>query len=467
MNQPNTKNKTTMKTSYIVGLGILAIVSAVSCKKDGSSPGTGSKPNGAGSNALVQGLNPNAGPFNTTDTINGSGFDTDPAKDSVWYNGVLATVQSATHNYLVALVPKRAGTGPVTVKVDTGRVITGLVFNYKFTAVVSTFAGNGTGGLVNGAGASAEFSLPSGLNGDAQGNLYVADAGNNAIRVINGVVNTNPGLTSTRAGTGTAGHTNGNIDSATFNSPTGVAVDAAGNIFVADSRNNSIRKISSNTVSTLAGGNRGVEYQDGTGSNAFFAGPTYLSLGSGDLIYVTDAGNDVIRTVNQSGSTTTVAGFPQIAGNVNGGLSVAQFGSMVGITVDGQGNVFVADASNNCIREVLTGASIVLTYAGATDGSSGHADGPADLSTFSFPFGIAFDKAGNLYVSDAGNNVIRVVTVDGLVNTIAGKAGTAGFADGNGTDALFNTPGGIFVDQLGNIFVADTKNNRIREIQME
>lgn len=460
-----------MKTRISLPLLAALILGIASCKKNNYS--SGSNGSGSGGNPpvvpVINGINPSSGPFATADTIGGSGFDPNAANDSVWFNGVPGTVQNATATRLIVLVPKYAGTGSVTMRAGKGQLVTGPVFNYRYTPVVSTFAGNGSAGLVSGAATTAEFSLPSQLTADAAGNLYVADAGNNAIRFIQGAGNVAPGQVSTVAGTGAAGTTEGSIDSATFNAPTGVAVDSTGTVYVAETNGGGgrIRKVSKGVVSLLAGRTRGpVGFADGTGAAAWFAGPTYIARSAQNILYVTDQGNDVIRSVNLAGATATVGGLPDQKGNVNGNLSVATLGFPVGIAIDAQGNIYVADGAYHCIREILS-SGLIITYAGATDGTAGWVDGPASTSRFNTPFGLGLDAAGNLYVADAGNNVIRKISANLIVSTIAGVPGAGGFAEGVGSVAKFNTPGGVAVDAAGNIFIADTRNNRIRVISMQ
>ena len=321
---------------------------------------------------------------------------------------------------------------------------------------VSTLAGSGTAGFADGYGTSAQFQKPTGVALDALGNIYVTDFLNNRIRKI-----TASGIVSTLAGSGTAGSVDGNGTNAQFYAPAGVAVDAQGNIYVVDRYNNLIRKITaSGLVSTLAGsGTQG--FADGDGSAAQFYGPLGMAVDAQGNIYVADYGNNRIRKITASGSVSTLAGSGT-QGFADGNVTTAQFNGPMWVAVDAQGNIYVTDG-RNLIRKI-TASGIVSTLAGS--GTRGFADGNGTTAQFNDPAGMAVDAQGNIYVADYGNNRIRKITASGSVSTLAGS-GTQGFADGNGTTAQFNGPSGIALDAQGNIYVADDHNNRIRKITVE
>jgi sugar lactone lactonase YvrE len=325
------------------------------------------------------------------------------------------------------------------------------------TAIVSTFAGNGTEGYADGTGTAAAFYRPDGIAIDGSGNLYVGDMANNRIRKI-----TPAGVVSTLAGSGAAGYADGTGTSAQFYYPAGIAIDASGNLYVADWAGNRIRKVTSaGVVSTLAG-NGTAGFADGTGTSAQFNNPIGIAIDASGNLYVADEGNNRVRKITSGGVVTTIAGNGT-AGYADGVGTFAQFNPPSGITIDGSGNLYVTDQNNYRIREI-TPAGAVTTLAG--NGTAGYVDGNGAFAEFNQPAGIARDGSGNLYVTDFGNNCIRKITPASVVSTLAGN-GAAGYSDGTGTSAQFNGPGGIAVDGSGNLYVADWLNNRIRKITFE
>lgn len=268
------------------------------------------------------------------------------------------------------------------------------------------------------------------------------------------------GQTTTIAGNGSAGYINAVGTSASFNQPLGAVVDASGNIYVTDVGNERIRKIAPDgTVSTFAGtGTPGSS--DGTGTGAAFYHPVGMCIDASGNIYVADEDNNMIRKITPAGVVTTIAGQTG-AGYVDGAASVAKFNLPCGVAVDAVGNVYVADNNNNRIRKI-TPSGTVSTFAGS--GATGSADGQGTAATFNQPFSVTIDASGNLYVADRYNHKIRKITAAGYVSTLAGS-GTLGFLDSaTGTSAMFNYPTTVTVDKLGNVYVADYHNNRIRKI---
>jgi mucin-19 len=324
--------------------------------------------------------------------------------------------------------------------------------------VVTTFAGS-SAGSANGTGTNATFNAPRGVTVDSEGNVYVADGGNNCIRKI-----TPEGVVTTLAG-GTSGSLNGTGTNARFWNPQGVAVDSSGNIYVADRSNNRIRKITSAGVVTTLAGNT-VGYQDGTGTNALFNQPYGITVDSAGTVYVADTLNYRIRKITSGGVVTTLAGSGT-ATFADGTGTNASFNTPQGIAVDSSGNVYVGDTNNDLIRKITpTGLVTTLAgseFAGFTDSLQ---NGGVSGALLNLPRAVAVDSSSTMYVADTTNHRIRKITSGGVVTTLAGS-GTATFADGTGTNASFNTPQGIAVDSAGNVYVGDTLNNRIRKITPE
>ncbi len=318
---------------------------------------------------------------------------------------------------------------------------------------VSTYAG-AFPGFANGAAATARFNGPGGVCADAAGNIYVADYFNNRVRKIDG-----SGNVTTYAGTGTAGFANGVAATAQFDNLNGVCADAAGNIYVADISNQRIRKIDgSGNVSTYAGSGTG-GFANGAAATAQFSNPFGVCADAAGNIYVADLNNSRIRKIDGSGNVSTYAGSGAF-GFVNGAAATAQFDSPVGVCADAAGNIYVADAGNNRIRKI-DGSGNVTTYAGS--GTAGFANGAAATAQFDYPSGVCADATGNIYVADQFNRCIRKIDGSGNVTTYAGSGG-AGSADGCALTAQFGAPAGICADAAGNIYVADNGNSLIRKI---
>ena len=264
------------------------------------------------------------------------------------------------------------------------------------------------------------------------------------------------------AGSGSIGSADGIGQAASFNNPSGITADNAGNLYVADSWNHMIRKIAPGAVVTTLAASTNLGSADGIGSAAQFYYPFSVAVDSVGNIYVADSGNHTIRQVTPAGEVRTVAGQAGNAGNADGTGSVAQFNFPKGIAVDSAGNIFVADTGNHAIRQVTPGGE-VTTVAGQA-GNAGSADGAGRAAQFNLPSGIAVDRAGNIYVADESNHTIRKVTSAGMVTTVAGLAGEPGSADGFGGAARFQAPSGVAVDSAGNIYVADSFNATIRKV---
>lgn len=325
--------------------------------------------------------------------------------------------------------------------------------------VVSTLAGTaGVYGSADGNGTAARFNYPSAIATDGAGNVYVADRSNHTIRKI-----TPAGLVSTLAGTaGVIGYTNASKAAASFNNPSGIATDTAGNVYVADRLNHAIRKVTPDGLVGTLDGTAGVFGDAGqSGETGRFYSPGGIATDSAGNVYVPDWFSNTIRKITSAGVASTLAGTAGVFGNVDGSGAAASFYRPRNVATDSADNVYVVDASH-AIRKI-TPAGVVSTLAGMA-GVSGSADGIGAAARFNIPIGIATDRSGNVYVADGYNNTIRKITPAGLVSTLAGTAGVFGYADGIGAAASFKTPGGIATDGAGNVYVADFYNNAIRKI---
>jgi hypothetical protein len=332
-----------------------------------------------------------------------------------------------------------------------------LIRKITSAGVVTTLAGQIAGsGTNNGTGSAARFNYPSGAAVDGNGNVYIADYSNEVVRKISpaGVVTNlagKAGVTGTNNGTGTA---------ARFNGPAGVAVDGSGNLYVADYNNHAIRKITpAGVVTTLAGRPGTSGTNNGTGTAARFTNPLGVAVDTNGTVYVGDSGNNAIRKITPAGVVTTLAGLIGTSGTNDGVGAAARFNYPEDVAVDGSNYVYVADEGNSCIRKVAPDGT-VTTLAGLS-GNSGSDDGTNSTARFSSPLGIAVDSAGNLYVGDSGNQLVRKITPDGVVTTIGGQAGTSGSTEGSGSEARFNSPQGLAVDANGFVYVTDSHNHTI------
>jgi len=321
-----------------------------------------------------------------------------------------------------------------------------------------TLAGTaGSTGSTDATGSAARFNYPYGVAVDTAGNVFVADYSNHTIRKV-----TSAGVVTTLAGTaGSSGSTDATGSAARFRNPIGVSVDTAGNVFVGDYNNHTIRKVTSaGVVTTLAGAAGSTGSTDATGSAARFSGPIGVSVDTAGNVFVADQLNYIIRKVTSAGVVTTLAGTAGSLGSTDATGSAARFRNPWGVTVDTAGNVFVADYLNHTIRKV-TSAGVVTTLAG-TAGSAGSTDATGSAARFNLPAGVAVDTAGNVFVADSSYCIIRKVTSAGVVTTEAGLAGSSGSNNGLGSMARFKTPIGVTVDIAGNVFVADAFNHTIR-----
>lgn len=327
--------------------------------------------------------------------------------------------------------------------------------------VVSTFVGatNGAVGSADGTGDRARFWMPHAVAADLQGNLYVADHINNALRRITpqAVVTSIAGVTNMY------GAVDGTGASARFWNPNSCRVDRSGNVFVSDHNNCAIRKITPSGQVTTAAGLLGTGGErDGQGAAARFYYPAGLAFDSKGDLYVADYWGYTIRRMTPSGFVTTVAGRPSNPGSDDGPPASARFRGPAWLAFDRAGNLWISDAEGQTVRRMDTNRNVV-TVAGQP-GVSGSADGPAAAATFNLPRGLAVDEAGNVYVADRRNHTIRKIGTNGIVSTIAGTVGAWGSVDGVGAAARFHEPDDLILDPSGNLIVCGVYNGAIRSI---
>ncbi|BBI31186.1 NHL domain-containing protein [Cohnella abietis] len=335
--------------------------------------------------------------------------------------------------------------------------------------IISTVAGSGEYLGDGGDATSAKLNLPTGVTMDSNGNLYIADYSNNRIRKVNTL-----GKISTVAGTGTAGFSgdSGKANLAKLQDPQGVAVDSAGNIYIADSFNNRIRKVdTSGEISTVAGiFNSGYWGDDVAATSTPLNRPTGVAVDSQGNLYIADSYNNRIRKVDTIGIISTVAGSSNVGGYTGDGAvaTSAKLNLPTGVFVDSIGNLYIADSENHAIRKVDKQSGKISTVAGT--GSAGFSgDGESATSAqLNSPTGVTVDSSGNLYIADFINHRIRKVDASGKISTVAGssKGFFGGFSGDGGaaTSAELNNPKGVAVDSSGMLYIADSNNNRIRKV---
>ena len=315
--------------------------------------------------------------------------------------------------------------------------------------IITTVAGNGTAKFFDyiGMATNALLNSPSGVAADGAGNLFIADTGNNCIRQVD----TN-GVITTVAGSGSAGYAGdgGEATNASLDSPYAVAVDEAGNLFIADLGNNCIRQVDTNgIITTVAGTGSADDAGDGgAATNASLSAPSSVAVDAVGNLFIADTGNDCIRQVDTNGIITTVAGNGSAGYTGDGGAATnASLGYPFGVAVDGADNLFIADTYNNCIREVDVNG-VITTVAG--NGSAGYAGdgGAATNAILDYPFGVTVDGADNLFIADTYNYRIREVDTNAIITTVAGSGSTGYAGDGGpAADASLSAASGVAVDR--------------------
>ena len=333
--------------------------------------------------------------------------------------------------------------------------------------IITTIAGTGNVGYSGDGGPAVEAQLnrPDGVAVDETGNLYITDAGNDRVRRVN------PGQTiTTIAGIGETGYGGDGglaIEAQLFH-PSGIAVDGTGNLYIADTDNHRVRRVdTAGTITTIAGnGDEGYSGDGRLAVDAQLANPEGVALDGTGNLYITDRYNHRVRRVDPSGTITTVAGNGQFGYSGDGDLAVkAQLRDPWGVTVDGVGNLYIADSGNNCIRRV-DAAGIITTVAGIADVYYGYGGdgGLAVEAKLAGPEGVALDGAGNLYIADTRNHRVRRVDSAGIITTVAGNGKRGHSGDGPAVVARLEYPSGVAVDHAGNLYIADRNNHRIRRV---
>jgi sugar lactone lactonase YvrE len=331
---------------------------------------------------------------------------------------------------------------------------------------ISTVAGTGKAGFSGdgGAGTAAQLQSPSGLVMDFLGNLFIADQGNNRVRML-----TPDGTISTVAGNGAAGSggDGGLATAAQLNQPMGVALDRQNNLIISEFAGHRVRRIVNGVISTVAGtGTAGYSGDGGIGPAAQLNKPAGLAVDSLNNLYIADSGNHRVRIMSITSSVIGILagdGTPGFTGD--GDFSFfAEVNAPMGLSVDGQDNLYIADTGNNRVRLVSTQRTITTVFGNGTSGYAGDS-GLATLAQFDSPRGVAMDQGGTLYIADTNNNRIRKVTPTGFITTFAGNGFAGSCCDGgSATSAQITKPYGVAVDPKGNVLIADTFGNRIRKV---
>ena len=435
-----------MKTIYILGVSFLTgVLMLASCKKE-----TAGGAHNSSEPIVVGDFIPHEGSAGTEVLINGHNFSDDLSAIHVAVNGVPLTVIGANSNQIMAVVPKKLGTGKIEVSIGGQNGTSESAFSYRYTRTVTTLAGNGTAGFANGPGPEAAFNFSSeawyrsmGLAVDDDLNVYVADPGNHCIRKIDSL-----GNVSTLAGDpNTNAYADGKGVQAKFSIPYDVAVDAAGNVYAVDPGNWDIRKIAPDgTATTIAFG---------------WQAPWSVALdAAGNLYYGCAESPGNIHRINTDQSTEAI---------------ITGLNAPAGMAFGPDGDLYIAVSGDHTVRKYAADSWENTVVAGQS-GITGYVNGSTSEALFSNPWGLTFDRQGNLYVAGNGtwdggdynaDQSVRLIDLSaGKVSTFAGS-GTAGYVNGIGESAAFKAPTGVCVDKNGTVYVLDKGNNVIRKIVSE
>ena len=328
--------------------------------------------------------------------------------------------------------------------------------NYSVTTLVGQPFSPGS---ADGAGSNVRFQSPTGIAVTSSGIVYAADTANHTIRRISPI-----GVTSTLAGLpGSPGSADGSGTSARFLYPAGLALDAAGDLYVADTGNHLIRRVTpAGLVTTIAGLAGVFGAVDGPAADARFRAPRGVAVDASGNLYVADTDNHTIRRISSRGAVTTLAGSAGLLGGDNGTGGAARFNYPVGIITAAPGSLIIADSANHTIR-LMTATSAVSTLAGQA-GVIGTANGPGSTAKFYNPSGVAVDATGTIYVADTNNHAVRIISPAGVVTTAAGNPGISGRVDGVNQNARFLYPSAVAIDGQGALFIADRDAHTVRQV---
>lgn len=407
----------------------------------------------------LTGFSPLTGKKGTVIKIQGKHFGNDASKVSLQINGLKATVSAVTDTEITAVVPDKCGLGKLVLAVNNKEVTSAVAFRYLYTVTTAYFSGSGDGGYEDGTPKKSKFATLYNIAMNSKGVMFAADLGNCLVRRID-----TDGSTSTLAGAATqGGFKDGKGDQAQMQFPIGIEIAPDGSVYVADHKNNAIRKIfPDGTLTTVAGEPNRPGSADGGLASAQFKAPYGVKLDKAGVLWICDTENGLIRKLSDSQVTTFAGSTP---GYADGKLREAKFYMPAYLNFDAKGNIYVADKHNHCIRKI-TADGMVTTLAG-TPTKNGYRDGEAGQAMFDQPCNIQIDNLGNLYVNDLWNHCIRLVYPDGYVTTLAGRGGTPGYVEGPGENALFHHPQGCTLDKDGNLFVTDSANQIIRKLTIE
>lgn len=396
---------------------------------------------------VIQSVEPDSGTYGTSVTIRGEQFAALSEGLKVAFNGVEAEISDISDNEIEVSVPKRSKTGPVALTIGN-QTVSGPIFKYLLTVTVTTEAGSGLEGNVNGEQSAARFNEPWGVEVNDAGSIFISDYQNTAIKKVY------------------RGQTVSTFASGFTSNPMGLALGVDGTLYVAGSFNNLVHAISPAGEISRFAGTGFIGDEDGEKLLATFNVPADIAIKQSNLtLYVADAFNNKIRAISPDGEVSTLAGL-RARGYRNGPGPQALFYRPVSLALNAEEtDLYVSDLLNHRIRKVDLSTGFVSNFAG--EGVRGFRDGPVEEARFNEPLGITVDRDGTVYVADSENNRIRMVK-NGRVSTLAGT-GEAGLQNGSGEEALFNDPYHLVISRNGGsvLFVVDRMNNVIRRVLIE